>query len=144
MYRDNLCCGQKTIMSWDLLPIDLRVLILSFRHEMRVNTCATIQKWWKKFQAPKNVAKMLCSTFGGFGVMHPDTADIMEYCVKVLSGKENPKFWNMALDEVDYKLWVDEYSGGPGAPYKFRTGEAYHILTRRFGHPSSWQITSSK
>ena len=44
---------------WDWLPIDLRVMILILRHEMREDASQTIKKCWGKFQAPKKVAKRL-------------------------------------------------------------------------------------
>ena len=127
-------------MSWDKLSIDLRVMILSLRHEMREDASRIIKKCWNKFQAPKMVAKMLVGRAHAAGMMNPDTADIMEYCVKVLSGKEDWQFWNEVLVNIDYELWVDEYSGGPGVPYKNRSGKAYHILSQRFRCPSYWNI----
>ena len=124
-------------MSWDLLPIDLRVMILSLRHEIREDAGLKIKKCWRKFQIPKKIAKMLVGSVPLLGMMNPDTADIMEYCVKILSGKEHPVFWDNILSNIEYELWMDEYSGGPGAPYKNRSEKAYYILSQRFGRSRS-------
>lgn len=83
---------------------------------------------------PKKVAKILVSSVLDLGTMNPDTANILEYCVKILSGKEDRVFWNNALMNIDYDLWENEYSDGPGASYKNRSEEAYYILTQRFGY----------
>jgi hypothetical protein len=113
-------------------------MILSLRHKRREDASRMIKKCWNKFQAPKKVAKILVGRARVAGMMNPDTADIMEYCTKVLYGKEDPKFWKEVLVNIDYELWVDEYTDGPGAPYKNRSEKAYSILSQRFGHSSIW------
>lgn len=65
-------------------------------------------------------------------VMAPDTANIMEYCAKILSGSENPNYWNGVLKEVEFQLWVDKYSGGQGVIYMSRIIDAFIILIKKF------------
>ena len=141
MLRDIGAAAKQQTMNWDKLPLELRVLILSMRHEMRVNTQAMIARCWKKFDAPKKVAHYLVERerFGlSMSVMFPETADIMEYCVKVLSGQEKPDYWNSVLAEVEYEMWVNKYSGGPGVEYMSRVDHAFKKLIQKFKyHPNS-------
>jgi len=142
-------------MSWIQLPIELRVLILSIRYDKRQDAQRMIASTWQKFQAPKLVAHhliekeksqmaALIGLMGGvdvgiklnIDVMLPHTANIMEYCVKILSGKEKPKYWNMILREVEYELWYNEYSGGPGTKYMLRVAHAFDKLTTKFNYIS--------
>ena len=141
-------------MFWDKLPVELRVYILSMRNEMRQNSQKTIAKYWNKFQSPKRVAKLLVykerwlgggawndGVFDGnrMNVMIPDTAGIMEYCAKVLSGRENPNYWKGILQEVEYEMWLNQYSGGPGAEYMSRVDDAFLVLSNKFNYSSKWE-----
>ena len=126
-------------------------MILFLRHEMREDAQGRIVRCWEKFQAPKKVAKLLIERTWPMSLadepnaqtanaMDPYTANIMEYNVKVLSGKEDPEFWKEVLEMFDYELWVNEYTGGPGAEYYKRNEAAYNSLSQRFGCLSQWQI----
>ena len=154
-------------MSLELLPMELYLLILrplrfqalstaavcktlgaavqELRDEIRDSACVAIQKCWGKFQAPKNIAKMLTRNwvwtdeFGigaAFGhepyVFDPETMQILEYCVKVLSGKEDPAFWQDVLRVVDFQLWMNAYNGGAGVRFYIRAEEAQQVLSARF------------
>lgn len=140
-------------MTWIKLPIELRVLILSMRHTLREKAQITIVRYWKKFYAPKKVAHYLVESerwsmggvwkdgvFGGdsMNVMFPETADIMEYCVKVLSGREKPNYWNVVLGEVEHEIWLNQYSGGPGAEYMSRVDSAFEKLIKKFKYKPKW------
>ena len=140
-------------MFWDKLPVDLRVYILSLRNEMRQNSQKTIARYWNKFQAPKKIAKLMVyeekwlnarwinGVWEGdrMNVMIPATADIMEYCAKVLSGREKPDYWKNILQEVEYEMWLNQYSGGPGAEYMSRVDDAFNILANKFKYISKWE-----
>ena len=139
--EDIGAAAKQEIMNWDKLPLELRVIILSMRHEMREDAQGTIVRCWKKFDAPKQVAHYLVESerFGlPMSVMFPETADIMEYCVKVLSGREKPVYWRAVLEEVEYEMWLNQYSGGPGAEYMSRVDDAFMELIKKFKyHPDS-------
>ena len=141
-------------MFWINLPIELRVWILSMRHEMRKDAKQKIVTAWYNFQSPKRVAKLLVykerwsgggvwndGVFDGtrMNVMIPDTAGIMEYCAKVLSGREKPDYWKNILKEVEYEMWLNQYSGGPGVEYMSRVDDAFNILANKFKYISKWQ-----
>jgi hypothetical protein len=125
-------------MSWSCLPIDIRCLILSERHTIRKDALKTIKKAWDKFRAPKIVAYEIISPYMNaeheytIPVMDLQIAQIMEFCVKVLSGKEAPSFWNAVLEVLTQELWMNEYSGGPGAKYKNSIEIAVEKLRSRF------------
>lgn len=138
-----MCCDPFTTMSWIQLPIELRVIILSIRYTLREEAERTIVKYWDKFKAPKLVAQYLIEKDDFrlrnnnrlvINIFLPDTANIMEYCAKVLSGKEKPDYWNMILNEVEYELWHNEYSGGPGASNLSRTNNAFVKLVKKFNY----------
>ena len=132
---------KKPIMTWTNLPIELRVIILSLRHAMREEAQGTIVRYWKKFYAPKKVAHYLVEREReGFGidVMFPEVANIMEYCAKTLSGQENPNYWNAVLEEVEHEMWMNQYSGGPGAEYMDRVDNAFEELIKKFKYKSKW------
>ena len=131
-------------MNWETLPIELRVQILSMRHNMREDSQKTIVRCWVKFLAPKKIAQCLVERERNrlsLDVMFPETANVMEYCTNVLSGKEDPKFWKEVLLDVDYELWVNEYTGGPRAKYYKRNKAAFDVLTRTFGYRTQFYIT---
>ena len=143
----------KKRMTWNILPIELRVLILSMRYTLREEAQKTIVRTWKKFYAPKKIAHYLVErerwsmggvwndgVFGGdsMNVMFPETADIMEYCAKILSGRENPNYWNAVLKEVEHEMWMNQYSGGPGAEYMDRVNNAFEVLIKKFKYKSKW------
>lgn len=147
-------------MFWDKLPVELRVYILSMRNEMRQDSQRTIARCWMKFAGPKQVARLLVDkeksslVFWGGGsdgvggwrmhVMVPDTADIMEYCAKVLSGREKPDYWKNILQEVEYEMWLNQYSGGPGSEYMSRVDEAFLVLIKKFKYPPKWEEFQSR
>ena len=129
-------------MSWDALPFELLPLILAFRREMlRKDACEIALKrlrdprevrWFGVgFDAP---ADFLLVGLGDYGAMNPDLADVLEFCVEVLSSKESPELWNPIFEHINYALWVDQYSGGPGAVYYNRTHAAFETLIKRFGY----------
>lgn len=129
-------------MSWNILPIELRVCILSMRHDMREDSQKMIVRHWEKFQAPKKVAQYLVNKerMGlPMGVMFPEVASIMEYCANVLSGREKPNYWRAILEEVEHEMWLNQYSGGPGAEYMGRVDDAFMILIDKFKYAPKWQ-----
>ena len=147
---------KKQTMTWNILPIELRVIILSLRHTMREEAQRTIVRTWKKFQAPKKVAHYLVErerwsmggvwneegVFGGdsMNVTFPETADIMEYCVKVLSGREKPNYWKEILEEVEFELWSNQYSCGGRLEeeYMSRVDSAFEKLIKKFKYKPKW------
>lgn len=140
-------------MFWDKLPVELRVYILSMRNEMRQDSQRTIARCWMKFRSPKKIAKLIVYEEKWFNarwsngvwdgdrmnVMIPITAGIMEYCAKVLSGREKPDYWKNILQEVEYEMWLNQYSGGPGVEYMSRVDDAFNILANKFKYISKWQ-----
>ena len=144
-------------MTWEELSLDLRVLILSMRHKMRQEAQGTIVRYWKKFYAPKKVAHYLVErerwsmggvwneegVFGGdrMNVMYPETAEIMEYCVKVLSGREKPNYWKEILEEVEFELWSNHYLyfGDLEEEYMSRVDDAFIKLGMKFNYDSKWE-----
>ena len=89
-------------MSWELLPIELREMILSFRHDMRNDACLTIQRAWSKYMAPSIAALNIILEIevdlnGTILTAWRPNVKILEYCSRVLSGHIDKQFWNVIL-----------------------------------------------
>ena len=112
--------------------------ILNIIYNIRDNHVAyKFQKCWKKYHGKKIVAIQLREAIYDYvlpqieplvDVMCPHTANVLEYIVKVFSGKEKKSEWLLFIERVEFGLWVDEYTGGPGAPYYIRTDIALDTL----------------
>ena len=129
-------------MFWENLPLELRVWILSIRNDMRANAQEMIARCWKKFYAPKQVARFLVSKkfetnwneIGEYrmNVMMAETANIMEYCAKVLSGRENPHYWKWILEEVEYEMLIYQYNSGSKTLSIYRVEDSFIDLITKF------------
>jgi hypothetical protein len=122
---------------WDYLPNDLQTYILQLRAELRA--VVTLQKNWRRHPAirSKLLAKSLLvprdidQQWIRMSVMSPDTASALEYCAKH-SGMGYPEFWTGFCVTVLDELIMDQYSGGPGAPYYNRCETAHEILVLKY------------
>lgn len=94
-------------MSWELLPIDIRVEILSLRYNIRNNAALIIQKYLDE-KAINRALSLEIDINDCVLVMRPSTALIMEYCSKVVSGKNNFEFWTIILEQVNLGL-IEDY-----------------------------------
>jgi len=65
-------------------------------------------------------------------VMEPVLAILLKYCVHVLSGKENKKYWSNFLEYVAIDLILNIYSTGPGANHYKKSHDSYEKLITRF------------
>ena len=100
-------------MSWDKLPIELHIMILSFRNEIRNNASLTIQRSWGKYMAPSIAAldiilEMEVDQNGTILATWKPNVKILEYCTRVLSGHINKSFWNVILEGIYEGLIADE------------------------------------
>ena len=128
-------------VNWIFLPIELRLMILSIHHDRQYEAAAKIQKLWRKYEAPKEIAMMLANStrinididYSSYpDAMDNKTADIIEYCSRVIKGGENPVFWVDFLRAVDKALWIDVYTGGPNVDNYMRIEYAAFILSNRY------------
>ena len=87
-------------MTWEDLPIEIRVLILIFRNKLREKEAKKIQHAFNRYIAPERAAKCLVldklPVDDDAAVLCFDhrARKITEYCLRVLSGKHKIKFWN--------------------------------------------------
>ena len=116
----------------ELLPKELCDYIYFLRD---TNAIIKIQKRWHKYQAPKIIAMILAS--GCYShyeslpdISSPHTANVMEYMLNVLSGKETG--WHSFFIDMEEVLWRDEYMGGPSAIYYDRIETAYMRIKKKF------------
>ena len=63
-------------------------------------------------------------------IASPHTANVIEYMVNVLSGKEEG--WDSFFIDMEEVLWRDKYMGGPGAIYYNRIERAFMKIIRKF------------
>mgnify|MGYP004188593363 CR=1 FL=1 len=123
-------------MSWEGLPIELRTKILSIRFDIRNNACKLLQTNWSKYLARIESAIDIALEFevdhnSIFLTMIPSNARIMEYCAKVVTGKHHRGFWKFIIQQIQFGLFKDEYTGGPGAIYYNRTEIACDKLVKK-------------
>ena len=123
-------------MNWEDLPIEIRLKILAIHFNTREQACKKIQKNWRKYFAPIESAidialELEVDLDGIFIVLWPETAKIMEYCARVVSGKHHRGFWKFIIDQIQIGLHLFEYTGGPTAIYYNRTEEACQKLIKK-------------
>lgn len=116
----------------ELLPKELCNYIYFLRD---TNAIIKIQKRWQKYRAPKIIAMTLaCGCYSQYeslpDISSPHTANVMEYMLNVLSGKE--KGWHSFFIDMEEVLLRDEYMGGPGAIYYDRIERAYMRIKKKF------------
>ena len=124
-------------MFWDNLPLDLRVYILSIRYNIRNKSAEIIYKSWKKYIIADNLAielaqKLQLDQDGNIKISIPETSKILNMCIKIIKQKKNWWFWNIILENLKYGLFIEEYTGGPGATYYNKTEQAYYDLLKKF------------
>lgn len=123
-------------MSWESLPIELRVQILSIRYNIRNNSSILIQNTWNKYLAKiENVIEVALelqvNVDGIFLVSSPSTSRIMEYCANVVNRKHHRAFWEFIIEQIQIGLFSEEFTGGPGAIYYNRTEIACDKLIKK-------------
>ena len=129
-------------MRWEYLPHEIRLLIIQKRNKMRQNAAKQIQKQWNKFQAPKQTAIYLWEKSKRENpdnwnpdypsIIFPETAMLMKFTAKVLTGKEDEKYWWSLFDTIAYCVWLDEYTGGPSAVYHNKIDNHLKTLEKKF------------
>jgi hypothetical protein len=110
----------------------------SFSDQKREDACRTIQNCWWRYIGPTWAAVYISLNLEideniEIHVMRESNAKIMEYCVRVLSGRQHRTYWKFILGLVRRGLWVDEFTGGPGARFYIRVENACDTLIERFG-----------
>ena len=129
-------------MNWEDLPLELRLLILSFRNKLRENEVIKIQRSFKRYIAPSKIVKdIVLDTLpvdDDAAVLCFDerSRKIIEFCTRVLSGKRDINFWNEILVCFEYGLILDKnIISSLNNDYQnnyYSTQKAYLILLERF------------
>ncbi len=123
-------------MSWEILPIEIRIEILSLRHDIRYSSAKKIQKQWIKHMLPEVTALDLSLDLEIDNdeiilVSLPRTARIMKLCANIISGKHNRFYWEIVMEGIKEGLELEEYMGGPSSIYYNRTEEAYEKILNK-------------
>ena len=129
-------------MNWESLPLEIRLVIIKKRNKIRQTAAKMIQKQWNKFQAPKQTTIYLWEKLKADNpddwesdypsMIFPETARLIDFTNKVLSGKENQKYWAPLFSFISYGLWINEYAGGPGAVYHNKIDDSIESLEKKF------------
>lgn len=127
-------------MSYDNLPIELRIMILAQIHNIYEENARLIQQYWYKFINPQKVAIKLLKDFANnlidfHNSMVPETGRIITYSAKVLTSKGSPKKINFCISIIKLLqlcLWFNEYSDGPQAYVYNKIEKGLHILAKKF------------
>ena len=123
-------------MFWDKLPLDIRVYILSIRYDIRNKSSEIISRFWKKYIMADILAIDLALDLevdqkGYIIVSIPETSDILNICLKIMKNKVGLWFWEIILEKLKNGLFIEEYTGGPGAIYYNRTEQVYYDLLKK-------------
>ena len=127
-------------MSWELLPIELRVLILEFRNDARAKYANIIQTAWKNHQAKMDASIdiLLSIDVDANGILitlFEHTANVLEFCCKRFTGRNYNQFWMAVLEMLNTGLEKDtefkEDTSRLGKIYN-RVEKAHAILVERF------------
>lgn len=97
-----------------------------------------IQKWWKGRLARQLARQYIEFTEYGFesvraiNPMLPETASEIEYCAdNACLSEQSSWWWQELVEQVREALWLDEFTGGPGAVYYNRVESAVEKLEER-------------
>jgi len=128
----SAAANTQTMNRLELLPKEISNYIYFLRD---TNAIIKIQKRWHKYQAPKIIAMTLASGCYSLidsmpDISSPHTANVIEYMVNVLSGREEG--WDSFFIDMEQVLWRDEYMGGPGAIYYDRIESGFMKIKTKF------------
>ena len=122
---------------YDVLSSDLQNYII------QIASAPTIQRIWRGYYACWKHALDIASKYADddlldkthefhqFNPMDPLTALELEFCVKHSLIERRTWIWDEFINIIDYGLWMDEYTGGPGAKYKRRVRAAKEKLEEK-------------
>ena len=136
-------------MSWDKLPLELRLNIFAKVHDIFEENSKIIQKYWHKYTNPQKVAKELWINFenedpaawgeGTFNeepyLIIPKTEKLMKFACRVVTGKgdyDTISYWKFVMRSVNRSLWTEEFTGGPGAIMYNKIQDYLHIMAKKF------------
>jgi len=118
---------------WDILPRELQDKVLGF-------PATTIQKKLRGWIAP---AKQSFKFVNGLMVqksqdhtintMSPRTWEIINYCSKHARIGGDEQFWPCFISAIEYDLWLNHYTGGPGSFYHTCIELEVPVLELRLG-----------
>ena len=131
--------SRKYIMNyWDNLPCELQNEVLRF-------PATTIQKIWRGRIAP---AKQSLNFVNGLMAQNnldhtidttsPIMLSILKYCSKHARIGVDEQLWPRFISAIDYDLWTNQYTGGPGAFYYTCIQLEVPLLERRLGLRQGW------
>lgn len=127
-------------MSWELLPIELRVMILDYRNDARNDYVKKIQNAWNNYAAKMDasidvVLSIDVDDNGTLITLFEHTANVLEFCCKRFTGRIYEQFWMAVLELLNVGLGEDiqhkEDTDRVGKIYN-RVEKAHAILVERF------------
>ena len=122
-------------MFWEELPLDIRVYILSLRHEKRESACKKIQKMWNnyndKIDAVLQIALELeIDADGNVLIFWPRNIKILRYCYQKLNSKYYKSFWSEIINAVKDGLNIDKDSRLAGGNFSYCYNEITNIINK--------------
>ena len=139
-------------MSFDKIPNELRMLIFQHLHFIYEDNAGKIQRCWQKFKNKQTVIHDMWDLFevedsGAWGqgnfnnephLIIPHTANLIKFTARILSTKqivdnEITRIWRLRTHEIQYSLYLEQYTGGPLAEIFDIIEENNIKLARKFG-----------
>ena len=128
-------------MSWESLPIEIRVYILDIRYKLRNEYCKKIQNAWQRYitadlEAIDILLDIEIDEEEEIMVSIPETSIILEKCAQICSGKHHMWFWEEIFEKINQSLDIHRYNDRdwltPDAVNYRKTKIAYEKLLKKF------------
>ena len=128
-------------MSWESLPIEIRVYILDVRYKLRNECCKKIQNAWQRhitadLEAIDIVLDLEIDQEERIMVSIPETSIILKKCAHICSGKHHLWFWAEVLDKINQSLDIHRYNDEewltPPAVNYIKTAIEYQKMLKKF------------
>ena len=141
-------------MSFDKIPNELRMLIFQHLHFIYEDNAGKIQRCWQKFKNKQIAIHDMWNLFevedsGAWGwvwddmgvephLIIPHTANLIKFTSRFLSTRQIvdnviKHKWRLRTREIQYSLYLEEYTGGPLVEIYNIIAENIIILARKFG-----------
>ena len=122
-------------MFWEDLPLDIRVSILSLRHEKREDASKKIQKLWNNYNAKitsilEIALELEIDGDGNILIFWPRNIKILRYCYQNLNSKYYKSFWLELINAVKEGLILDKDQELSGGSFEYCYNEISNLINK--------------
>ena len=122
-------------MFWENIPLDIRIYILSLRHEKREDASKKIQKLWNNYNAKINsileiALELEIDANGNILIFWPRNIQILRYCYQKLNSKYYKSFWFEIIYAVKEGLLLDKDGQLSGGNFEYCYNEITNLINK--------------